>query len=146
MNNRISKLGLSQKAFIEIIILTIILFITGNILQNQISRKLNDAAEESVSQMTADMAQLADERFMRYISTLKTASIYLEQHEEQKNNILEAINQENVYGRAGVMDYEGNITGAVVSKHDFPKLLRAFQGNNVVDYHTDGGIIIMGIT
>ena len=142
MNSRISKLGLSQKAFIEIIILTIILFITGNILQNQISRKLNDAAEESVSQMTADMAQLADERFMRYISTLKAASIYLEQHEEQKNNILEAINQENVYGRAGVMDYEGNITGAVVSKHDFPKLLRAFQGNNVVDYHTDGGIIV----
>ena len=116
MNSKISKLGLSQKAFIEIIILTIILFITGNILQNQISRKLNDAAEESVSQMTADMAQLADERFMRYISTLKTASIYLEQHEEQKNNILEAINQENVYGRAGVMDYEGNVTGAVVSK------------------------------
>ncbi|WP_027406956.1 ATP-binding protein [Anaerovibrio sp. RM50] len=142
MNSRISKLGLSQKAFIEIIILTIILFITGNILQNQISRKLNDAAEESVSQMTADMAQLADERFMRYISTLKAASIYLEQHEEQKNNILEAINQENVYGRAGVMDYEGNVTGAVVSKHDFPKLLRAFQGNNVVDYHPDGGIIV----
>ncbi|ORT99245.1 Hybrid sensory histidine kinase [Anaerovibrio sp. JC8] len=142
MSKSMSKLGLSQKAIIEITLLIIILFITGNILQTQISRKLNDAAEESVSNMTADMAQLANERFMRYISTLEATARYLEEHEDQKDNIIVALNRENIYGRAGIMDYEGHTQGAVVSKHEYPKLSRAFQGNSVVDYHADGGIIV----
>ena len=113
-------------------------------MQYKVSKLLIAALEQTVSRQTADMAVVAEERFIKELENLKMAARYISSHPDKETeiNVLQRINKADQEATVGLMNLEGQaIYGVPLYKKDFTRLPMVFQGNDVIDYCIGAGLL-----
>ena len=104
---------------IEIVVLLIVLYGFGLLLQSRVEGLLNDTVEVSVSRQAADMDALAEERFKHEHEALHTAATMIVDHPEQEQATLKA--------RAAELQAElGQAQEAAVNVEKFMAVVRKY--------------------
>lgn len=137
------NIRISRKIVAEILILAIVLILIGVFMQEKVEKLLSTSVEQSVARQTADFSILAEERFQRELAELRYAAQYMGTHEE---DIMKAYQSLETAGRDGVSyglfnKSFGAVSGKSLSQREFPRLVRAFSGNAIVDYCPGRGLL-----
>ena len=112
-------------------------------MQEHIGTLLNATLETTIARQTADMSVAAEERFARELSELSLAARYMESHptEDMEKDMLAEI-QRMEGATAGIVHLgDTGTSGHTVSSLDFSRLISAFRGLRVVDYHAGRGLL-----
>lgn len=141
--NENNSIHFSRKVFAEILLLTFILALIGFFLQDKVEKLLTASVEYSVARQTADFSVLAEERFNRELAELRYAAHFLENSETDTAAAFKSLED---LSRKGVTcglinNEEKSIVGKALSRGEFKQLIRAFSGNNIVDFSAGKGLL-----
>lgn len=134
---------ISRKIVAEILVLGIILLLIGFFMQEKVEKLLSASVEQSVARQTADFSVLAEERFQRELSELRYAANYMGKHDGDLASAFESLEATSRKGvSCGLFNKkDGAISGVSISQREFPRLVRAFSGNSIVDYCPGRGLL-----
>ena len=124
--------------------LIICLLAVGILMQHKVGNMLNNTLEQTIAKQTADMSVVAEERFSKELTELHFAANYLSTHpgRDTELNVLSELNKANSGVIVGLLQLNGrSIHGMAVSKTDFPRLIMASRGNDVMDYCIGKGLL-----
>lgn len=136
---------LNRKFIVQIFFLIALLVMVGFLMQQKFSNMLNDTLEQTISNQTADMAIVAEERFSQELAELRFAANYLSTHPDLKiaADLLNELSRDNKGTSVGlVLPLGQSVIGEHLSKFDFSRLPMASQGKDIVDYCAGKGLLV----
>ena len=136
---------MNKKFAAQIFLLGVILAAVGFLMQQKFGDMLNATLEQTISNQTADMAIVAEERFSQELAELHFAAKYLSTHNDSETaaDVLKELNKYNAGVTAGlILPLGQGVIGKSLSKFDFLRLPMASQGKDIVDYCAGKGLLV----
>ncbi|MBO4780700.1 MAG: hypothetical protein J5497_08695, partial [Selenomonadaceae bacterium] len=121
---------MNRKFYVQLSLLIGLLVVVGFLMQQKFSDMLNATLEQTISNQTADMAIVAEERFSQELAELRFAASYLSTHSnaETAADILKELNSDSNGITAGlILPLGQSLIGEPLSKFDFSRLPMASQ-------------------
>ncbi len=135
---------MNKKLIAQLFFLVAFLVVIGFLMQQKFSNMLNSTLEQNIANQTSDMAIVAEERFSQELAELRFAANYLSDHlsNEVAADILAELRKSNSGVSVGFVTPLGkSIIGDPLNKFEFSRLPMASQGNDLVDYYADKGLL-----